>query len=124
MRQGEGKIYPIKGQENKRVYILNITGMTPFWCGSLRSECAVHWQEGSSRLGTSIQSPAVSRISEQPLQPWQWRQQGISWAEVVLMVADCIVFALLQSPQEGKSFPRVSVWGVCGQAQSLSVQHS
>lgn len=98
--------------------------MTPLWCGSLRSECAVCWEEGSSRLGTSTRSPAVSGISAQPLQPWQWRQRGISWAEVVLMAADYIVSALLYPPREEKTFPRVLVLGACGQAQSMSVQHS
>lgn len=43
------------------------------WCGSLRGECAVHWEEGSSRLGTSTQPPAVSGIRAQPL---QWGSEG------------------------------------------------
>lgn len=40
------------------------------------------------------------------------------------MAAGYIVFALLCPPREEKTFPRVSVLGAHGQAQSVSVQHS
>lgn len=81
------------------------------------------------------QHPVTSceQISAQPLQPWQWKQRGISWAEMVLMATDFIVFALLYHPHHEKTFPRVlvlgektfpRVLGARGQAQPMSVQHS
>lgn len=83
------------------------------------------------------QLPAMSRIGAWPLQPQQWRQRGLSWAEVVLMVTDYIVSALLCPPQgEKTSFPlskglSVGSMGAApfpltglAQAQSMAVEHS
>lgn len=123
-RARRGEIHGIKGREDKRISFLNTVGMTPLWRSSLRSKCAACWEEGwdpapMPTLHPAPQPPAMSRISTWPLQPWQWRQQGLSWAEVVLMIADYVVFALLYPPQGEKTcfFPSTGVLGLGARGQ-------
>lgn len=113
-----GEIHGIKGRRQQR-FSLHAGRITSLWCGSLRSKHAACWKRGGGELGPSTHANPV--------------QSRLSWAQIVLVVADYFVFVLLYTPHGQKTslhrdLSARSMWAAhfpctgLAQAQSMPMQ--